>query len=166
MEKTEGNEETTDHRVEETHEETRERLERLEEQEEEANLEELAQARSLADAEEMINYASIKRKLPLPTLGYFVEYLPLTIMERAKILEITDPNREIQRDKRNRMKVFLLMSRADERWTWDKVDGLAATIIDIILYEHENAEDGRFLLPVLRRRSSGLRRALKPRNTS
>ena len=64
-------------------------------------------------------------------------------------------------DQRNREKVYLILSRADsEFWTKEKVYGLAAIFVDAILYEYDDAEDSRLLLPIIRRKSLGLRRTL------
>jgi len=132
------------------------KLEAAEYNEERRRLEELAKARNLADASEIINYTNIKKKLELPSLGYHVEYCPLRIEDRIEINRIVDNNLSIQRDKRNRKTIHLLLSRANpDVWTEDVVNQLAAQIIDIIIIEHNQQELGSFLQFLLPRKSSG-----------
>lgn len=141
-------------------------VETAEREDTDRQLAELAKDRNLADAPEMINYANIKKKLELPSLGYHVEYCPLRIEDEVEIDQIKDDNPEVQQDLRNRKKAYLILSRADSRWTDQVVKELAAVIIDAILMEYDTAEDTRFLLPIIRRRSAGLRRALVPSESS
>lgn len=164
MEKEERNESDTGPIVD-PQREVRERLEAIDDGKEIDALAEKAKVRNLADADEIINYANIKKKLELPTIGYHIYYCPLRIEDRLKISDITDDNLEIQRDQRNREKVFLLLSRADpDFWTREVVYELAAVFIDAILYEYDDEEDTRFLLPIIRRRSDSLRRTLTSRS--
>jgi len=122
-----------------------------------------AKDRNLADAEELISYALTKKKLELPTVGAFVEYMPLRTQERIEINSIHDENEDIQRDLRNRKTVYLLLNRADKRYTEDAIDNLPASIIDAILLEYEMAENAPFLLPILNRRRDGFRQTLRRR---
>jgi len=158
VEKKEGNAGEAGGRVD-PNVERRQQLEAAERKE----LEDLAKARNLADAKEMLNYANIKKKLVLTSLGYYVEYCPLRIEDRIKISELTDPSTEIQRDMRNRKMAYLVLSRADDRWTEEVVAELPAIFIDAMLMAYDEAEDSRFLLPILERRSSGLSRILRRR---
>lgn len=125
-----------------------------------------ARDRNLADAEELFTHALIKKKLELPSVGAYVEYMPLRTQDRLEINSIIDPNPDIQRTKRNRRKVYLLLSRADERYTEDAIENLPVSIIDAILLEYEMVEDSRFLLPILTRRRDGLRQTTQRNNSS
>lgn len=126
-----------------------------------------AKIKNLADAQEVLSYASTTKKLELPTIGYHVNYTPLTLEERIQINSITDENPDVQRDRRNTKKVYLLLNRADpETFTEEVVYQLAANIIDTILMEYDKAEDSRFLLPLMRTRFNGFRRTLRRRDTS
>ncbi len=129
-------------------------------------LAEMAKSRNLADAEELFTHAITKQRLELPSIGAYVEYMPLRPLDRIEINGITDPNPDLQRDMRNRKKVFLMLNRADERYTEKAIEEMGATIVDAILLEHEMVEDSRFLLPILNRRSDGLRQTLKRRSWS
>ncbi len=131
------------------------------------------EARDLADASEMINYANINKRLMLSTITddagnpYYVEYRPLRIRDRTEIASIKDKDLEIQTNNRNRHAVFLLLKRANpKKWTKKIVYGLPATFIDTILIEYGREESQRFLLPVLQRSLSGLQSIVTPRNTS
>lgn len=135
-------------------------------QSEEDILAEKAKARNLADAVELFSYAIQKKRLELPSIGAYVEYMPLRSQDRIAVNSITDTNPDIQRDKRNREMVYLLLSRADERYTREAVENLSAVLIDAILLEYEMQEDSRFLLPILNRKSDGLRKTLRRRNSS
>lgn len=125
-----------------------------------------AKDRNLADANELFSYAETKKRLELPTIGAYVEYMPLRAGDNIQIASIVDTNQEVQRDKRNRMKVYLMLHRADERYTKEAIDNLAGSIVDAILLEYEMAEDSRFLLPILNRRRDGLRQTLKRKDSS
>ena len=131
------------------------------------------EARDLADAYEMINYANLKKRLMLSTITndegqpYYVEYCPLRISDRTEIATFKHKDVEIQTNNRNRHAVYLLLSRANpEKWKKDVVYGLPASFIDTILMEYGEAEQKRFLLPVLQRSLSGLQSIVTPRNTS
>lgn len=137
----------------------------------EEELAKLTKQRSLADAPEMLNYANVKKRLELPSLGnesssYYVEYCPLRIEDNITIKAITHENEEIQRNLRNRKKAHLILSRADNRYTERIIKELASVIIDAILMEYDEAEDSHFLLPILKRRSDGLTQTLKPNDSS
>ena len=127
-------------------------------------LAELAKNRNLADAEELFTHAITKQRLELPSIGAFVEYMPLRPMDRIDLNSIIDPNPDVQRDKRNRRKVFLMLNRADERYTETAIENISAAIVDAILLEYEMKEDSRFLLPILDRKSDGLRRTMRRRS--
>ena len=137
-----------------------------EKQTDEDMLAEMAKSRNLADIDELINYASIKKKLFMESMGFYVEYCPLRTEDRIEINSINDDNADIQRDKRNRRAIYLLLNRADDRYTEEKVNGLAATYIDAIMLEYDMQEDTRFLQPILKKRSDGLRQILRRKNTS
>ena len=151
--------------VEETPQELAKRL-TGEPQTDEDILAELAKNRNLADAEELFTHAIQKQRLELPSIGAYVEYMPLRAMDRIDFNGIIDPNPDVQRDKRNRRKVFLLLNRADERYTEVAIENMSAVHIDAILLEYEMQEDSHFLLPILSRRSDGLSRTLRRRNSS
>ena len=87
-------------------------------------------------------------------------------MDRIDFNGIIDPNPDVQRDKRNRRKVFLMLNRADERYTEVAIENMSAVHIDAILLEYEMQEDSHFLLPILNRRSDGLKQTLRRRNSS
>ena len=125
-----------------------------------------AESLNLADAKEILTHAITKQKLVLPSVGAFVEYMPLRPMDKVEVNTIIDSNPDVQRDMRNRKKVFLLLNRADERYTEVAIENLSAAIVDSILLEYEMKEDSHFLLPILNRRSDGLRRISRRRSTS
>lgn len=149
--------------VEETPQELADRLMGKDQTEEEL-LAEAAKSRNLADATEIFTHAIIKQKLELPSVGAFVEYMPLRPLDRVEINTIVDINQDVQRDMRNRKKVFLLLNRADKRYTEVAIENLSAAIVDAILLEYEMQEDSHFLLPILSRRSDGLRQTPRRRN--
>ena len=151
--------------VEETPQELAKRL-TGEPQTDEEILAELAKNRNLADAEELFTHAIQKQRLELPSIGAYVEYMPLRAMDRIEVNSIVDPNPDVQRDKRNRRKVFLLLNRADERYTEVAIENMSATTVDAILLEYEMEEDSPFLLPILLRRNAGLTRTSRLRNSS
>lgn len=131
------------------------------------------EARDLADASEMINYANLKKKLILPTITddegrpYYIEYCPLRICDRAEIAIIKDKNSEVEINKRNQHAVYLLLTRANQaKWTKEVVYNLPASFIDTILIEYGLAESQRFLQPVLQRSLSGLQSIVMPRSSS
>ena len=118
---------------------------------------ELAGVRDLADADEVLNYANIRKRLELPSFGYFVEYCPLRVEDRLQITSIKDDDEAIQTDLRNRRTVFLLLNRArPDIWTEEKVNKLAAVFIDAIVMEYGSQEGDRFLLPIIKRKLDGL----------
>lgn len=163
MEKKEGNEPDTSSTVN-AQREVWERLEARDDQEEIKALAEKAKIRNLADADEIINYANIKKKLELPSIGYFVDYFPLRIQDRIEVMRITDDNVEVQTDLRNRRTVFLLLNRADpETWNKETVGKLSAVLVDAILMEYGYEEDDRFLLPIIKRKLDGLAQITQPR---
>jgi len=163
MEKEEGNESDTRPTVT-PQREVWKRLEGIDDQKEIEALAEKAKVRNLADATEIINYANIKKKLMLPSIGYFVEYMPLRIQDRIEIMRITDDNLEVQTDLRNRRTVFLLLNRADpETWTVETTGKLSAVLVDAILMEYGYEEDDRFLLPIIKRKLDGLAQIIQPR---
>lgn len=125
-----------------------------------------AESRNLADSKELLTHAITKQKLLLPSVGAFVEYMPLRPLDKVEVDMIIDPNLDVQRDMRNRKKVFLLLNRADKRYTEDSIENMSAAIVDAILLEYEMKEDSHFLLPILNRRSDGLRRTSRRRNIS
>ena len=126
-----------------------------------------AKIKNLADAPEVLSYASTPKKLELPTIGYYVNYTPLTMEDRIQINSITDENPDVQRDRRNRKKAYLLLKRANPKtFTEEMINELAANIIDTILLEYDKAEDSRFLLPLMQTRFNGYRRTLRRRDTS
>jgi len=129
------------------------------------------EARDLADAYEMINYANLKKRLTLSTITddtgkpYYVEYCPLRIKDRTEIALIKDTDEEVQTNNRNRHAVYLLLSRANpEKWTKETVYGLPASFIDTILIEYGRVEAERFLLPVLQQSLDGFRSIVMPRS--
>ena len=141
----------------------------VKQEEEEVRVE--TEARDLADAYEMINYAKLKKKLTLSTITddegkpYYVEYCPLRISDRTEIASIKDKEEEVQLNNRNRHAVYLLLSRANpEKWKKDVVYELPASFIDTILIEYGRAESERFLLPVLQQSLNGFRSIVTPRN--
>jgi len=115
----------------------------------------MAEKRELIDVETLMHHADTKQKLELPTLGCHVYYKPLRIGDRIEINEITHRDPVVQRDMRNRHKVFLLLNRADKRYTAPVIDELPAHVIDTILTMYLAEEEEPFLLPLLRRRSRG-----------
>lgn len=128
---------------------------------------ELAKVRNLADAEVVLNYANIVKKLELPSLGFFVEYCPLRIKDRLEINAISDESEEIQIDLRNRRTLYLILHRADpELWTPQKIEELPAMFVDAILMEYGQVEDDSFLLPIITRKLDGLTKATMLKNTS
>ena len=116
----------------------------------------MTEKRELIDVETLMKHADTKHKLELPTLGCHVYYKPLRIGDRIEVNEINHPDMAVQRDLRNRHKCFLLLHRADKRYTAPVIDTLPAHVIDTILTEHLAQEEEPFLLPLLKRRSSGL----------
>ena len=144
-------------------EERRAKLLDLADEDVEREQREIAEARSLIDADEMVNYAKTPRKLVLPSIGGYVMYCPLRIEDRAEIMKIKDNDPDVQLDKRNRHTVYVMLKRADDRWTQEKVYNLPAAWIDVILIEYAAEEHDRFLQPVYQRRRAGLARTRKPR---
>ena len=124
-------------------------------------LAEMAKSRNLADAGELFTHAIQKQTLELPSVGAYVEYMPLRSKDRIEVNGIVDVNPDVQRDKRNRRKLFLMLNRADSRYTEEAIENMSAAIVDAILLEYEMQEDSRFLLPILNRRSDGLRQTLR-----
>ena len=127
-------------------------------------LAEMAKSRNLADAGELFTHAIRKQTLELPSVGAYVEYMPLRSKDRIEVNGIVDVNPDVQRDKRNRRKLFLMLNRADVRYTEEAIENMSAAIVDAILLEYEMQEDSRFLLPILNRRSDGLRQTLRRRS--
>ena len=123
----------------------------------EEELGKFTETRELMDVDTLIHHADTKQKLGLPTLGAYVYYKPLRIQDRVDINEIKHTDPDIQRDLRNRRKVYLLLSRSDPRYTEEIVNAMAGHLIDTILTEHLAQEEESFLLPLMRRRSTGLR---------
>ena len=144
-------------------EERRTKLLDLADEDVEREQREIAEARSLIDADEMVNYAKTPRKLVLPSIGGYVMYCPLRIEDRAEIMKIKDNDPDVQLDKRNRHTVYVMLKRADNRWTQEKAYDLPAAWIDAILIEYAAEEHDRFLQPVYQRRRAGLARTRKPR---
>ena len=146
--------------------ETREKLLALADEDVEKEQRELAEARNLLDADELINYANTPKKLVLPSIGGFITYCPLRIEDRSEVMKIKDSDPDVQLDKRNRHIVYMMLKRADERWTEEKAYNLPAAWIDAILIEYTKEEQDRFLLPIYRRRLNGSGRTPKPRKSS
>jgi len=133
-------------------------------QTEEEILAEMAKNRNLADAEELFTHAIQKQRLELPSIGAYVEYMPLRAKDRIEVNSIIDANPDIQRDKRNRKKLYLMLNRADSRYTEEAIENMSAAIVDAILLEYDLREDSRFLLPILTRRNDGLRQTTRRRS--
>ena len=166
-------EQTVEQTLEERNEEVRNRLLKPVVKAEEEAVRVEAEARDLADAYEMINYANLKKRLILSTITddegrpYYVEYCPLRISDRTEIASIKDKDEDIQTNNRNRHAVYLLLKRANpEKWTKDVVYGLPASFIDTILIEYGRIEAERFLLPALKQSLDGFRSMVTPRNSS
>jgi hypothetical protein len=149
--------------LDETNEERLKRLEKLAEEKEWEEKVAKAESQNLIDVEELVNYAVTKKKLVLPSIGGYVMYCPLRIEDRAEIMKIKDSDPDVQLDKRNRHTVYLMLKRADERWTQELAYNLPAAWVDAILIEYGKEEQDRFLLPVLRRRLDGLRETRRRR---
>lgn len=145
---------------------TREKLLALADEDIEKEQRERAEARNLIDADELINYANTPKKLVLPTIGGYINYCPLRIEDRAQVMKIKDSDPDVQLDKRNRHIVYLMLNRADDRWTEEKAYNLPAAWVDAILIEYTNEEQDRFLQPIYRRRLDGLERTRKRRKSS
>jgi len=134
-----------------------ERMERLQAAERK-EYEGLAADRNLFDVEELLNAGTIPRKLELPELGedsFHVYYCPLNAKDRLTVLRIVNVKPEIQRDLQNRKMLYLMLHKADERWTEEKVDGLPATWVDAILIKI-GREQNRFLQRLVRGGLAGL----------
>lgn len=116
----------------------------------------LAEQRELMDVETLFKHAETKRKLELPNLGCYVYYTPLRIGDRIDINKITHQEEIVQRDMRNRRKLYLLLSRADKRYTEDIIASIPAQVIDNIIYEYSLQEETPFLPHPLRKRLIGL----------
>ena len=127
----------------------------------------LAKVRNLADAEVVLNYANIVKRLELPSLGFFVEYCPLRIKDRIAINEISHESEEILNDMRNRKTLFLILNRAKpELWTEERINDLPAMFVDAILMEYGQVEDDSFLLPIIARKLDGLTKATMLKSSS
>lgn len=150
----------------ETNEDRLKRLEGVADKTEEKEQWDRAEAQNLLDADDLINYANIKKKLVLPTIGGHVMYCPLRIEDRSEVMKIKDSDPDVQLDKRNRHVVYMMLKRADDRWTQDKVYGLPAAWIDAILIEYTKEEQDRFLLPIYQRRLDGLASIRRRRKSS
>jgi len=157
--------------LDERNEETRDKLFKPIVREDKEKIRVEAEARDLADAYEMINYANLKKRLTLSTITddsgnpYYVEYCPLRIRDRTEIASIKDKDEEVQLNNRNRHAVYLLLNRANpEKWKKEVVYDLPASFIDTILIEYGRAESERFLLPVLKQSLGGLMSTVTPRN--
>ena len=140
------------------------RLEQLESAEGE-DRREIAERSNLFDIDELLNNARIQRKLILEDLGYHVYWCPLNAAERAEIFRIKDSDKDIQLDLRNRKALFIMLNKADERWTEEKVDTLPAAWVDVILIEI-GKESNSFLRPRVITALGGLRLTSRRKKSS
>ena len=130
----------------------------------EERMKELAKTRDLFSVKEAIGYADQEKVLKLGTIGYYVKYKPLRIQDKLAIAEITEINPNVLRDRQNRLKVKLILNRCYPDINDAFVDKMSANVVDVILTEYDIEEDGRFLLPLMQRRSDGLNPASKSRS--
>lgn len=127
------------------------------------DLRKASEIRNLFDVDTIVKHSEKVVKLTLPTLGAYINIKPLRIIDNEAILSITHPNQNVERNLRNRMKIWKLVERVkDHKFTKENIDNLPANVVDIILTEYQSQEEERFLLPVLRRRQSGLTQTLEP----
>lgn len=148
-------------------------LEGAEQKQKTDKIKRLAEARNLADVEELLDYANVVKRLELPTLtddegqSYYVEYCPLRICDLVQIRAVDHEDEDIRRDLQNREMVYYLLNRADpETWTREKVENLPASWINTILIEYGMQEEDRFLLSAMRRKADGLRQTRQRGHTS
>lgn len=133
----------------------------------EEQLEVDARIKNLADDKTVLNYANIHKKLVMPTIGFHVMYTPLTMEDRVSIHQILDPNLEVQRDKRNRKKVELILKKANDGvFTEEMIAGFAANLVDTILMRYDEEEDVHFLLRLIRKEWRGSRLTSTPNKPS
>lgn len=107
----------------------------------------LAEARGLFDIDEILVDALKPKKLALSELGddsFHVFWCPLNSVDRVKILRIEDENAAVRIDLINRMSVYIMLSKADDRCTEEIVQRMPAHWIDLILTKIV-AEQGSFL---------------------
>ena len=124
-----------------------------------------ADMRNLADIRELLNYANLKKHLVIPTMGFYVEYCPLRICDRIEIMGITNENKEVETDERNRRTLYLLLNRADpEVWTKKIVNNIPAIFVDAILMEYGQQEADPFLQPIIERKLRGFLRIPTPKD--
>jgi hypothetical protein len=126
-------------------------------------LQNLSETRDLFDVDSIVKHSKKTQKLQLPTLGAFIQYKPLRIIDVEAIDGLTHPNPALQKNLRNRMKVWKLIERVESnRFTKEDIDNLPANVIDTILMEYASQEEERFLLPLLKRRRDGFNQTLEP----
>jgi len=107
----------------------------------------LAEARNLFDVDEILVDALKPKKMMLSELGddsFHVFWCPLNSVDRVKILRIEDENAAVRIDLINRMSVYIMLSKADDRCTEEIVQRMPAHWIDLILTKIV-AEQGSFL---------------------
>jgi len=160
MEKKEGTRGTADARVDPNIA----RLEQLKSAEGEAR-QEIAERSNLFDIDELLNNDRVQRKLVFEDLGFHVYWCPLNAAERAEIFRIKDSDEEIQRDLRNRKALFIMLHKAEERWTEEQIDSLQAAWVDAILIEI-GRETSSFLRPRVITALGGLRPASRRKKNS
>lgn len=127
--------------------ETRERLMAASEKDARDTYRDLAEARNLFDVDEILVDALKPKKMMLSELGdnsFHVFWCPLNSVDRVKILRIEDENAAVRIDLINRMSVYIMLSKADDRFTEEIVQRMPAHWIDLILTKIV-AEQGSFL---------------------
>jgi hypothetical protein len=128
----------------------------------EEELREASETRNMFDVDSIVKHSEKLYKLHLPTLGAYIPYKPLRIIDEEAIENISHSNKAVELNLKNRMKVWKLVERTgDKRLTKEVIDTLPAKVIDVILMEYTGQEEERFLLPVLKRRRIGLDQILE-----
>lgn len=126
----------------------------------------LAESRNLFDYAELVNSASIPRKVVLDDFGFYIEYCPLTSEERNKVFAIRHHEPLVQLDMRNRKALAMMMQKAmpDKQDIEAKVDQLPATWIDAIMIKIAK-EENAFLPQLMNDALRGLNKIPKPRKS-
>lgn len=137
--------------------EAREAYRREVERKQEERRQSMAAARNLFEDKSFIEDAQTPKYLPIPELGGYVLYCPLSYGERIEVLKIKD------QDKQNRRALYLMLKKANPDITEDIINGMRADYVDAVLMAI-GKEANRFLLPAIKRALKGFDEALTPKN--
>ena len=123
--------------------------------------EKVKELRNLFDIDELL----AKQRIDVPTLGFYVEYVPLTAADRTEVFRVKDQDPDVQRDLQNRKELYLMLKKANPNLMEQQIHNLPAVYVDAMLVEIRR-EQNRFLLPLVKHALTGSGITMPPNENS